>query len=49
MNPGKEIGSLLDKLLEMVIDGELENNKQALEAYAKEDINRGRKYNVKGE
>lgn len=46
MNPGKEIGSLLDKLLEMVTDGELENNRQVLEAYAKEDINRGRKYNV---
>ena len=30
---GREIGSVLDKLLEKVIDGELENSRKALEEY----------------
>ncbi len=43
MKQGREIGSLLDELLGMVIDGQLENNKQVLEQYAKHSISKKNK------
>lgn len=39
MRQGREIGMILDELLDMVIDGRLENKKQALEEYAEHIIN----------
>lgn len=43
MRPGREMGKLLDELLDMVIEGQLENNKQALEEYAKKSISNNNK------
>jgi len=41
MRQGREIGRLLDKMLSMVIDGQLANDKKALEEYAEYIISKG--------